>query len=76
MFARRWHRAGVVTDVEFYKLRYSGKAGEFLRGFRALYLGLIFNINVIAWALLPLLRAEKSDFLKQRSHFRRLLLAQ
>ena len=37
----------VLTDVEFYELRYSGKAAAFLRGFRALYLGLIFNVVVM-----------------------------
>jgi len=39
-FARLWRRAGVITDVEFIELRYSGKPASFLRGFRALYLGL------------------------------------
>ena len=56
MFARRWRRAGVVTDVEFYELRYGGKAGGFLRGFRALYLGLIFNVIVIAWVSLAAIK--------------------
>jgi Na+/proline symporter len=42
-----WHRSGVLTDIEFYELRYSGKAAAFLRGFRALYLGLIFNVLVM-----------------------------
>ncbi len=48
VFARRWRRAGVMTDVEFYELRYSGMGGRFLRGFRALYLGLFFNVFIIA----------------------------
>ncbi|HEX7505036.1 MAG TPA: hypothetical protein VF336_07190, partial [Syntrophales bacterium] len=38
-FARLWRRAGILTDVEFVELRYSGKPAAFLRGFRALYLG-------------------------------------
>jgi Na+/proline symporter len=56
MFARRWRRSGVVTDVEFYELRYGGKAGIFLRGFRALYLGLVFNVIVIAWVSLAAIK--------------------
>lgn len=47
IFAKLWRRAGVMTDVEFYELRYSGKAAAILRGFRALYLGLIFNVLVM-----------------------------
>ncbi|MGI9243738.1 MAG: sodium:solute symporter family protein [Verrucomicrobiales bacterium] len=47
VFAKLWRRAGVMTDVEFYELRYSGRAAAFLRGFRALYLGLIFNVLVM-----------------------------
>lgn len=56
MFARRWRRSGVVTDVEFYELRYGGKSGRFLRGFRALYLGLFFNVIVIAWVSLAAIK--------------------
>lgn len=48
LYARLWKRAGVLTDVEFYELRYSGKAAAFLRGFRALYLGFVFNVIVMA----------------------------
>ena len=47
VYSRLWHRSGVLTDIEFYELRYSGKAAAFLRGFRALYMGLIFNILVM-----------------------------
>ena len=47
-FARLWKRSGVLTDIEFYELRYSGKAASFLRGFRALYLGVFFNVVIIA----------------------------
>lgn len=46
VYAKLWRRSMVVTDVEFYELRYSGKAAAFLRGFRALYLGLVFNVLV------------------------------
>lgn len=47
VYAKLWRRSEVLTDVEFYELRYSGKAATFLRGFRALYLGLIFNVMVM-----------------------------
>ena len=47
VYANLWHRSGVLTDIEFYELRYSGKAAAFLRGFRALYLGLVFNVLVM-----------------------------
>ena len=47
IYAKLWHRSEVLTDIEFYELRYSGKAAAFLRGFRALYLGLIFNVLVM-----------------------------
>jgi Na+/proline symporter len=43
-----WRRSGVTTDVEFYELRYSGRPAAFLRGFRALYLGVFFNICIMA----------------------------
>ena len=47
VFAKLWRRANVMTDIEFYELRYSGGAAAFLRGFRALYLGLVFNVLVM-----------------------------
>ena len=47
IYARLWRRSKVLTDVEFYEIRYSGKAAAFLRGFRALYLGILFNIVVM-----------------------------
>lgn len=47
VYARLWHRSGVMTDIAFYELRYGGKAAAFLRGFRALYLGLVFNVLVM-----------------------------
>ena len=48
VYAKLWRRSGVTTDVEFYELRYSGKPAAFLRGFRALYLGVFFNICIMA----------------------------
>ncbi len=48
-FARLWRRAGILTDVEFAELRYSGKPAAFLRGFRSLYLGIFMNCVIMAW---------------------------
>ena len=47
-YARLWRRSGVLTDLEFYEIRYSGKAARVLRGFRAVYLGLFFNCVIMA----------------------------
>ncbi len=48
-FAKLWRRSGIMTDVEFVELRYSGKAAAVLRGFRAIYLGLFMNAIVMGW---------------------------
>ncbi len=48
VYARLWKKSGVITDVEFYELRYSGQISRFLRGFRAIYLGLVFNVMIMA----------------------------
>lgn len=48
VYAKLWRKSAVNTDLEFYELRYSGKAAQFLRGFRAIYLGIIFNILVMS----------------------------
>ena len=47
-FARLWRRSAVLTDLEFYELRYSGRAAKAVRGFRAVYLGLFFNCIIMA----------------------------
>jgi len=47
-YARLWRRSGVLTDLEFYEIRYSGKAAGFVRGFRSVYLGLFFNCMIMA----------------------------
>ena len=47
-YARLWRRSGVLTDLEFYELRYSGKAASAVRGFRAIYLGFFFNCMIMA----------------------------
>ncbi len=48
VYAKLWRRSGVLTDIEFYEIRYSGKIAAFLRGFRALYLGVFFNVVIMA----------------------------
>jgi SSS family solute:Na+ symporter len=47
-YAQLWRRSGVMTDLEFYEVRYSGKAASAVRGFRAVYLGLFFNVLIMA----------------------------
>src|SRR5512145_1381580 len=47
-YARLWRRSGALTDLEFYEIRYSGKAASLVRGFRAVYLGLFFNCIIMA----------------------------
>ncbi|VGO15750.1 Sodium/glucose cotransporter [Pontiella desulfatans] len=48
IYSKLWRRSEVLTDVEFYEIRYSGKTAAFLRGFRAVYLGVFFNIMIMA----------------------------
>ncbi len=55
-FSRLWRRSGIMTEVEFIELRYSGKPAAFLRGFRAIYLGLFINSVVIAWVNLAMFK--------------------
>ncbi|HJQ23578.1 MAG TPA: sodium:solute symporter family protein [Blastocatellia bacterium] len=55
-YARLWRRAGVMTDVEFAELRYSGKPASFLRGFRALYLGVPINCIILGWVNLAMVK--------------------
>ncbi|MEE4197331.1 MAG: sodium:solute symporter family protein [Bacteroidales bacterium] len=56
IYAKLWRRSGVMTDLEFYEIRYSGKIAAFLRGFRAIYLGAFFNIFIIATVSLALIK--------------------
>src|SRR3989441_2415803 len=56
LYARLWRRAGVMTDIEFAELRYSGKPATFLRGFRALYLGLPINCIIMGWVNLAMVK--------------------
>src|SRR5438552_6924544 len=61
-FARLWRRANILTDVEFIELRYSGKAASFLRGFKAIYLGVFMNCIIMGWVNLALGKILKGMF--------------
>ncbi|MCE2790409.1 MAG: Na+:solute symporter [Saprospiraceae bacterium] len=52
VYAKLWRRSGITTDLEFYEMRYSGPEARFLRGFRALYLGVFFNVMIMATVML------------------------
>ncbi len=56
VYAHLWRRSGVQTDLGFYEMRYSGKAAAFLRGFRAVYLGLFFNVFIMATVMLAAIK--------------------
>src|ERR1019366_7965859 len=56
VYARLWRRSGVMTDVELAGLRYAGKPAAFLRGFRALYLGIPINCIIIGWVNLAMVK--------------------
>src|SRR3954465_7306406 len=55
-FARLWRRAHVMTDIEFVEIRYSGKVATFLRGFRAIYLGVFVNLIILGWVTKAMLK--------------------
>lgn len=55
-FARLWRRANILTDCEFVSIRYSGKRADFLRGLRAVYIGIFMNVIVIAWVNLAMVK--------------------
>src|SRR6201990_1325352 len=67
LYARLWRRAGVMTDVEFAELRYSGKPAAFLRGFRALYLGIPINCIILGWVNLAMIKILVTLGLSQRN---------
>jgi len=56
IYARLWRRSGVMTDLEFYEMRYGGKAASFLRSFRAVYLGFLFNVLIMAGVSLAVIK--------------------
>ena len=56
VYAKLWRRTGILTDLEFYEMRYGGKPASFLRGFRAIYLGLFFNVMIMATVCLAAIK--------------------
>ncbi len=67
LYARLWRRAGVMTDVEFAELRYAGKPAAFLRGFRALYLGVPINCIILGWVNLAMIKILVTLGLSERN---------
>lgn len=55
-YAKLWRKSNISTDLEFYELRYSGKSAAFLRGFRAIYLGIFFNVIIMATVCLAAIK--------------------
>ena len=55
-YAKLWRQSGALTDINFYELRYSGRPAAFLRGFRAIYFGVFFNITIMATATLAAIK--------------------
>jgi SSS family transporter len=55
-FAAKWRKSRVLTDVEFVELRYSGRAASFLRGFKSIYFGLVFNCLILGWVLTAMVK--------------------
>ncbi|MHC4517690.1 MAG: sodium:solute symporter family transporter, partial [Planctomycetota bacterium] len=51
LFSRLWRRAAIITDAEFYELRYEGRSAAFLRGFRAFFSGIVQNLVTISWVI-------------------------
>lgn len=56
IYAKLWRRSEVMTDLEFYELRYGGKPASFLRGFRSIYLGVFFNVLIMASVTLAIIK--------------------
>lgn len=56
VYAKLWRRSGVLTDLEFYEIRYGGKSAALLRGFRAIYLGVFFNVMIMATVCLAAIK--------------------
>lgn len=67
-FARLWRRAGIMTDVEFVELRYSGNPAAFLRGFRSIYLGIFMNCIIMGWVNLAMAAILEGMFGIPREH--------
>src|ERR1700684_1822446 len=67
LFARMWRRSGLMTDVQFAEMRYAGKPAAFLRGFRAIYLGLLMNCLILGWVTKAMTSIVGSIFGKSES---------
>lgn len=61
-FARLWRKAEIVTEIEFIEIRYSGKPASFLRGFKAIYMGVFMNAIIIGWVNIALMTILKVFF--------------
>ncbi len=55
-YAKLWRRSGVLTDIGFYEVRYAGRSAAFLRAFRAVYLGVFFNVMIMATVTLAAIK--------------------
>ena len=75
VYARLWRRSGVMTDVEFAELRYAGRPAAFLRGFRALYLGIPMNCIIIGWVNLAMMKILQVTLGLDQTHALYALLA-
>ena len=62
VYSKLWVRSGAKSDIEFYELRYSGRPAAFLRGFRAIYLGVVFNAITTAWCILAAVKVGQVVF--------------
>jgi len=62
IYARLWRRSNLMTDLEFYEIRYKGKAASFLRGFRAIYLGILFNTLIMGSVTLAAIKIGEVMF--------------
>ena len=62
VYSRLWVRSGAKSDIEFYELRYSGRAAAFLRGFRAIYLGIVFNVITTGLVMLAAIKIGQTLF--------------
>ena len=72
LFARLWRRSGLLTDVQFAEMRYTGKPAAFLRGFRAIYLGLLMNCLILGWVTKAMVSIVSVTF--QITEFKALLI--
>src|SRR5512144_304384 len=72
LFAKLWRRSGLLTDVQFAEMRYAGKPAAFLRGFRAIYLGLLMNCLILGWVTKAMVSIVSVTF--QITEFKALLI--